>query len=70
MKGPRDLEKESDWFRWKKISQKLKYLNFKREQSKRYFSSHSVGFTTLRMSNAESFVGDRRNQALTLQGEV
>ena len=34
---PRDSRKKSDWFRCKKISQELKYLNFKCEQSERYF---------------------------------
>ena len=37
MKGLRDLGKKFDWFRCKKISQKLKYLSFKCEQSERYF---------------------------------
>ena len=37
VKRPRDSTKKSDWFRCKKISQKLKYLNFKYEQSERYF---------------------------------
>ena len=37
IKCPRDSKKTSDWFRCKKISQKLKYLNFKCEQSERYF---------------------------------
>ena len=37
VKRPRDSRKKSDWFRCKKISQKLKYLNFKCEQSERYF---------------------------------
>ena len=36
VKCPCDSEKKSDWFRCKKISQKLKYLNFKCEQSERY----------------------------------
>ena len=50
VKCPRDSRKKSDWFRCEKISQKLKYLNFKCEQSERYFSSCSIRFTTLRMS--------------------
>ena len=29
--------KKSDWFRCETISQKLKYLNFKCEQSEKYF---------------------------------
>ena len=33
----RDSTKKSDWFRCKKILQKLKYLNFKYERSERYF---------------------------------
>ena len=37
VKRPRGSTKKSDWFRCKKISQKLKYLNFKCEQSERYF---------------------------------
>ena len=37
MKCPRDSIKESDWFRCEKISQKLKYLNFKCEQSEKIF---------------------------------
>ena len=37
LKCPRDSTKKSDWFRCTKISQKLKYLNFKCEQSWRYF---------------------------------
>ena len=37
VKCPRDSREKSDWFRCKKISQKLKYLNFKCEQSERYF---------------------------------
>ena len=37
VKCPRDSRKESDWFLCEKISQKLKYLNFKCEQSERYF---------------------------------
>ena len=37
VKCPRDSRKKSDWFRCKKISQKLKYLKFKCEQSERYF---------------------------------
>ena len=37
VKCPHDSKKKSDWFRCKKISQKLKYLNFKCEQSERYF---------------------------------
>ena len=37
VKCPRDVRKKSDWFRCKKISQKLKYLNFKCEQNERYF---------------------------------
>ena len=37
VKCPRDLRKKSDWFRGKKIAQKLKYLDFKCEQSERYF---------------------------------
>ena len=37
VKCPRDSRKKSDWFRHKKISQKLKYLNFKCDQSERYF---------------------------------
>ena len=37
VKCPRDSRKKSDWFCCKKISQKLKYLNFKCEQSERYF---------------------------------
>ena len=37
VKCPRDSRKKSDLFRCKKISQKLKYLNFKCEQSERYF---------------------------------
>ena len=37
MKCPRDSKKKSDWFRCEKISQKLRYLNFKCEQSERYF---------------------------------
>ena len=36
VKCPRDSRKKSDWFRCKKISQKLKYLNFKYEQSNHY----------------------------------
>ena len=37
VKCPHDLRKKSNWSRCKKISQKLKYLNFKCEQSERYF---------------------------------
>ena len=37
VKCSRDSTKKSDWCRCKKISQKLKYLNFKCEQSERYF---------------------------------
>ena len=37
VKCPRDSRKKSDWFRCEKISQKLKYLNFKCEQSEGYF---------------------------------
>ena len=37
VKCPRNSRKKSDWFRCEKISQKLKYLNFKWEQSERYF---------------------------------
>ena len=54
MKCPRDSRKKFDWFRCKKISQKLNYLNFKSEQSERYFSSCPVCFTTLRMSHAKN----------------
>ena len=36
VKCPRDSRKTSDWFRCKKISQKLKYLNFKCEQTEGY----------------------------------
>ena len=59
VKCPRDSRKKSDWFRCEKISQKLKYLNFKCEQSGRFFSSCSVRFTTLRMSHAKNFTGDK-----------
>ena len=52
VKCPLDSSKKSDWFRCEKISQKLKYLNFKCEQSERYFSSCSVRFTTLCISHA------------------
>ena len=38
MKCPIDSRKKSDWFCYKKISQKLKYLNFKCEQSEDIFS--------------------------------
>ena len=37
VKFPRNSEKKSDWFCCKKISQKLKYLNFKCKQSEIYF---------------------------------
>ena len=37
VKCSRDSRKKYDWFRCKKISRKLKYLNFKCEQSERYF---------------------------------
>ena len=37
VKAPRDLRKKSDWFRCKKISQKLKYFNFKCEQRRKIF---------------------------------
>ena len=37
VKCPRDSRKKPDWFRFEKISQKLKYLNFKCEQSGRSF---------------------------------
>ena len=37
VKCPRDSKKKSDWFRCKKISQNLKHLNFRCEQSERYF---------------------------------
>ena len=60
VKCPRDSKKKSDWFLCKKISQKLKYLNFKCEQSEGYFSSCSIRFTTLRMSHAKNFAGDKR----------
>ena len=42
-----------------KIPKKLKCLNFKCEQSDRYFSSDSIGFTNLHMSVEKSFAGDR-----------
>ena len=45
VKAPRDLRKKSDWFRCGKISQKLKYLNFKSEQRKSWFSADSIDFT-------------------------
>ena len=60
VKFPRDSRKKSDWFRCKKISQKLKYLNFKCEQSERFFSSYSIRFTTLHMSHAQNFSGEKR----------
>ena len=37
VKCPHGSRKKCDWFRCKKISQKLKYLNFKCEQSERIF---------------------------------
>ena len=42
-----------------KISRKLKCLNYKCEQSDRYFSSDSIGFTNLHMSVGKNFAGDR-----------
>ena len=66
---PRDPRKKSDWFRCKKISQKLKYLNFKCEQSERYlfvlfYSFHHsvhVPCEKIRWRQAKSVSG---NQAL------
>ena len=37
MKAPRDLRKKSDWFRCKKISQKLIYLNFQMRTERKVF---------------------------------
>ena len=56
---PRDLSKKSDWFRCKKISQKLKYFNFNSEQSERNFSLIYISYTTLRMSDAKIFGGEK-----------
>ena len=68
VKCPLDSEKKSDWFRCKKMSQNLKCLNFKCEQSEKYFSSCCTGFTVLHMSHAKTFAGDKPsvngNQAL------
>ena len=52
VKAPRDSRKKSDWFHCKKISMNLKYFNFECEQSERYFSSDSIGFTDLHTFNA------------------
>ena len=61
VKAPRVFRKKSHWFYCKKISQKMKYLNFKCEQirAKDIYSSDSVGFTNLRMPNAKNFAGSR-----------
>ena len=60
VKCPHASRKKSDWFRCKKISQKLKYLNFKCEQSEKYFFILFYSFTTLRIFHAKNFAGDRR----------
>ena len=62
VKCPLDSRRKSDWFRCEKISQKLKYLNFKCEQSERYFFVLfcSVLFITLRISHEKNFAGDKR----------
>ena len=73
MKCPCDSEKKSDWFRCKKISQKLKYLNSKCEQGERYFfvllcSFHHSAYVPcekIRWRQAKSVSG---NQALHSNG--
>ena len=43
LKAPRDLRKKSYWFRWKKISQKLKYLNLYVNKAEDVFLCDSLG---------------------------
>ena len=60
VKCPRDSRKEFDWFRCEKVSHKLKYLNFNTNRPKDIFSSRFIRFTTLRVSHAKIFAGDKR----------
>ena len=58
VKGPRHLGMKAGWFRSKKISKKLKYVNLKCELRERYFLSDSIGLATLRMSHVTA-TGER-----------
>ena len=65
-KCPRDSRKKSDWFRCKTVSQKLKYfLNFKCEQSERYFF---VLFNSFHHSVHVSYEKFRWRQAKSVSG--
>ena len=59
----RHFRKKSDWFRCKKISQKLKYLSFKCEQSERFF----IGFTTTAHAQCKKFAGGRRKVCVEIK---
>ena len=66
MQGPRGLAKKSDWFRCKKVSQKLKYFYFKCKISKIYFLSNSIAiviqicFYPILLCLAKNFAADMR----------
>ena len=59
VKCPRDSRKMSDWFRCKKISQKLKYLNFK----------SLISTPTFRLSPAKLFALDMRKSVKQMESD-